>query len=209
MSALFFVALLLGQEPNPTFQVETNQVLIDVQAYRKTSGAYIRDLTKRDFEILDDGIPQEITYLDFSAAALDVALLLDVSGSMAETTRTVTLGAYAALDSLRPEDRVAVVVFASRPRVAVEFTSDRNRIVDVVEWAPSNVSRVDSATRVYDATGCALGLFGYRRAGAPCRALLAVTDDQERSSKANLKTLVRIALEKDITVNGLIFVGDR
>ena len=68
---------------------------------------------------------------------LNLALLIDVSGSMAPDDRLPLLKrAFARfVDELRPDDRVAIVTYANGTRVALEPTAgrERQRIVDVIE----------------------------------------------------------------------------
>ncbi len=65
LPAIFASASLLGsaqQQPAPsaTFQVEVNFVDIDA-VVTDERGNFVGDLTKDDFELLDDGKPQEIS----------------------------------------------------------------------------------------------------------------------------------------------------
>src|SRR6187549_593242 len=65
LPAIFASASLLGsaqQQPAPsaTFQVEVNFVDIDA-VVTDARGNFVSDLTKDDFELLDDGKPQDIS----------------------------------------------------------------------------------------------------------------------------------------------------
>src|ERR1700684_1700014 len=69
------------QEGPPTFKTGVTVVNVPVTVGRL--GGLVTDLEKNDFEILDNGKRQEISYLARQAdIPLNVALLVDVSGSV-------------------------------------------------------------------------------------------------------------------------------
>src|SRR5581483_6803772 len=76
--------ILLNPPPKPDVirvDVELVNVLCSV---RDKHGAYVKDLNKDDFELRVDGHPVPITHFAPEVASpLTVALLLDVSGSVA------------------------------------------------------------------------------------------------------------------------------
>ena len=51
------------QPPKPTFRVEANYVRVDV--YPTVKGQPVRDLTKDDFEIFEDGQLQKVDQFEF------------------------------------------------------------------------------------------------------------------------------------------------
>jgi hypothetical protein len=56
--------LLNGQSPAVTFKVEINYVEIDARVL-DAQGRFVRDLTKDDFEIVEDGRPQSLSTSSF------------------------------------------------------------------------------------------------------------------------------------------------
>src|SRR5262245_2961177 len=75
-AALGLAAMLLGQEPQtPRFRVAVDAVRIDAVVTDK-AGNIVRDLTADDFEVLQDGKPQKVTFAQFVpvlTAAADAA----------------------------------------------------------------------------------------------------------------------------------------
>ena len=61
--ALFFVAASLLLAQDATFIVDTKLVVINVSVKDK-SGRPITNLKKEDFQLLEDGVPQQITVFD-------------------------------------------------------------------------------------------------------------------------------------------------
>ena len=66
--AVWLVAQPLAQEQKPVFRSSRNIVSVDV-IVRDRSGAVVRGLTASDFEIREDGRPQEILSFTFEQIA--------------------------------------------------------------------------------------------------------------------------------------------
>lgn len=197
-----------AQSSDPAFATETNLIVVDVQVYERRSGKNIRDLTKEDLTVLDNDVPQKLKFLEFDAAPVDILLLLDMSGSMAESTREAAAGARAALETLHSSDRVAVVSFAGKKnKTHLPLTSDSQLIEGAIETAVSKVTRVDSGTRLFDAIYRSLDVFEPRHDKIRRRAVVVVTDDQEQGSEVNANRLTTALLEKNATLQAVILVG--
>jgi Ca-activated chloride channel family protein len=82
------------QQAPPTFKTDVTEVeapfkadvtVVNVPVTVRGRGILMTDLNKNDFEILDNGKRQEISYFAHQAdVPLNVALLVDVSGSVVE-----------------------------------------------------------------------------------------------------------------------------
>jgi len=97
------------------------------------TGAFTRGLTREDFEVLDDGKPQDIVSFAEEAQAISVSVLLDTSGSMAEARPKMLAAAGVFLNQLRPDDRAMLgsLVYTGRP-----FTSDKSRLRSAMDLIP-------------------------------------------------------------------------
>ena len=73
--------LLAQQPPVATFKSGVDVVRV-AAVVRDHKGRFVRDLSARDFEILDGGWPRTITDFHPDTTGVSVALLFDVSGSM-------------------------------------------------------------------------------------------------------------------------------
>lgn len=81
---------------------------------RDRKGAYVRNLTKSDFEIREDGRRQEIRHFACEIdSPMTLALLLDVSGSVANIIGTEKEAAARFFSEvLRPSDKALLAGFA-------------------------------------------------------------------------------------------------
>ena len=92
------------------------------------SGQLVRDLTREDFEILEDGRPQEITKFELvDDLPLTVGIAIDTSGSM---VAALPEAQQAALDFLRgimkPRDR-AFAAGLLRPALSADAADQRRQ----------------------------------------------------------------------------------
>lgn len=127
---------LHGQEPGPLrFAVSTERVRLDVFVGR--GGAALPGLTAADFEVRDEGKPQELRLVSAEEAPLHAILVLDTSASV-EGRRLDKLQAAAAtfLRQLGPRDRATVLTFSHELRlrgdIATQPTLLAERLSEVV-----------------------------------------------------------------------------
>ena len=89
-AATLFVALMAaslagqapqtGKEPAPVFRASADVVSVDAAVQRDRRP--VVGLKPADFEILDNGVSQEISDVSYERLPIDVTLLLDVSASV-------------------------------------------------------------------------------------------------------------------------------
>ncbi len=175
------------ESPTPggdlTIQVQSQLVQLYVSV---TEGnRRITDLAKSDFILTEDGSPRELHRLDSATVPLQVALLLDTSGSMMETLAATKEAAVAFVDSLNPEDRVSFIPFNSDIRVVPQLTDDRAAIVSAIRQAQAR-----GGTKLYDAL-----LFAMRHlVGTEGRKVIVVFSDGEDTARiSSLETVLNAA----------------
>jgi Ca-activated chloride channel homolog len=93
-----------------TALVNLNVVVMDRQGRR------VGGLTREDFEVYENGARQKISHFTATERPLRLILVFDVSLSMEAVLPTVKQEAIALLGSLRLDDEVSVVSFASEVR---------------------------------------------------------------------------------------------
>jgi Ca-activated chloride channel homolog len=113
--------------------------------------SYVTDLTREDFEVLDNGKPQDITIFDNEVRPFSAVLMLDTSISMTDRMKDLYAGAEQFLLRLMPHDKAAVGAFNDKIEFASGFSSDRNSLV-------ASLKHLDfgNQTRLYDAVYASL-----------------------------------------------------
>jgi VWFA-related protein len=134
---------LQGQEPgtaDQTFRVDVRVVQVDAQVLDKKTRHITPALDQKDFLILEDGVPQKITSFSQDKLPLSVVILFDLTDSVRPVLKQLAEGALEALQHLKPEDEVTVMVYAAATQVLQEATTDRSLAVAAIEKA----SRMES-----------------------------------------------------------------
>jgi len=120
-------------DPSDTVRVDSDLVDLKVSIVTLNPVNGSPSLEQKDFLVLEDGEPQEITFFAAADASFDLVLLLDLSGSTGDKIKLVRKSARRFVNATRPLDRVAVVTFTDVPHVVSGLTLDRkqlNRAID-------------------------------------------------------------------------------
>lgn len=70
------------EQQMPTLHVVSNLALIDAMVRDKKTGDLITDLTKDDFRVEDDGVPQTVESVSHDKLPLSLVFLIDDGDSM-------------------------------------------------------------------------------------------------------------------------------
>ncbi|HEY1949276.1 MAG TPA: VWA domain-containing protein [Bryobacteraceae bacterium] len=212
----FSAAALLGasgtgraQEP-PTFS--TNVKVISVLAnVRDKHGAIIRDLTKNDFALLEDGRPQTISYFTRqSDLPLTLGLLIDTSMSQERVLDAERSASFRFLDQILRDnkDHVFIVQFDVAVMTRQELTSsykDLNDALASVNTPTRNeaISGGERGTLLYDAVVAESKDVMQAQHGR--KALIVLTDGDDNGSDATLADSIDAAQRADTLVYSIYF----
>lgn len=119
----------------PALKVKTELVLIDVQVSQKKTGDPIDSLRPDDFDVYEDGVQQRVSFFARDKLPLSVVFLFDLTDSVRPVLQPLADGALDALEHLKPEDEVAVMVYSSSAKLLQGFTRDRGIAADAIERA--------------------------------------------------------------------------
>jgi Ca-activated chloride channel family protein len=128
----------VAQEQVPQFSSSVQ--LVEVYAtVTDAKGEPVTGLRQSDFEVLEDGAPQDITTFAAGEFPLTVALGVDRSFSMAgEQLQLAKRASQAFLNQLRPADRSMVVAISGEVDVIAPLSTDRasqvRRIASLDSW---------------------------------------------------------------------------
>jgi Ca-activated chloride channel homolog len=104
------------------------------------------DVAREDFVVVEDGVEQEVDTFHEAVAPVSIVLALDESGSMVKAADAVREAARRFVAALRPEDGLAVMLFADRAVLAHDLTRARAPALDAIESY-----RPRGGTALYDA----------------------------------------------------------
>jgi VWFA-related protein len=123
--SLYLCGVLTAQDAAPVFRTTSELVLLDVQVVHNKTKTANGALQAKDFQIAEDGAPQEIAYFDRDRLPLSIVFLFDLTPSVHGVLRRLAGGAQAALAHLKAEDEVAVITYAASANVIGDLTTDR------------------------------------------------------------------------------------
>ncbi len=96
-------------------------------------GHLITDLSRDDFEVLDNGRPQPLTMFTNGVQPITVVLMLDRSGSVELQFKLIEDAAAEFVRNLQPGDKVRIGSFSLGVRIDPEtFTSDQDELLTIL-----------------------------------------------------------------------------
>src|SRR6266404_2251445 len=161
-------------------KLETYLVNLNVSATDR-AGRAIPGLTKDDFTVYEDGVPQLISFFSTQRAPFNLVLLIDLSGSMRDEIDLIRETATHFLEVISSLDSVAVVTFTTDVVVVSHLTKDRDDLRDSIDFmlAPAG------GTAFYDALGYAL-VEVLRKVKGQRNAVITITDGEDNALQSQL-----------------------
>jgi VWFA-related protein len=100
---------------------------------RDGAGRLATSLTRDDFQVRDNGRAVDISVFSSDIQPITVAVMLDMSGSMAPRFLRVRTSTLHLIDALLPHDRAAIGTFGSEVFVSPLLTGDKAVLKRVIE----------------------------------------------------------------------------
>lgn len=185
-------------EPQGTERILIRRVRLPITVTDK-KGNFVPGLTKNDFTILEDKVPQTIeTFSDdlSQTTPLYVAVLMDTSPSTAGKLKFQQESAMNFIQTVvKPrKDRVLFGTFDDEIKLLQDFTDK----LDLLDKAVYGVKKMGKQTALFDAVWqfCDEKM----RSVPGRRVLLVVTDGEDTYSRANLRDAIDIAQRTETTI---------
>ncbi len=145
----------------------------------------VPDLTKDDFQIIEDGVKQTLISFQHTDLPVSIAIVVDNSGSMARKRPSVNKSALDLMQASNPDDEAFVVNFSDEAFIDQEFTSDVNKLRDGLGHIESR-----GGTALYDAVAASADKL-VADAKRPKQVLILITDGEDNASSLNLEQTIR------------------
>ncbi|MCB1023359.1 MAG: VWA domain-containing protein [Acidobacteria bacterium] len=171
----------------------------------------ITNLKQQDFEVLEDRVPQTITHFSQSEVPTNYALVIDNSGSLRFQLEKVIEASKTIVGTNRPDDETGVVRFVSSDKIEIlqDFTSNQLDLNDALD----NMFIEGGPTAIIDAVYLAAEKVDeYERTSSAIdrkrRALILVSDGEDRSSYYKEEQLFKLLREADVQIYAIGFIDD-
>lgn len=162
---------------------------------------YVKDLTRKDFQVLDNQVPvvNVRSFRRETDLPLQVGLLIDASNSIRDRFKFEQESAIEFLnETVRPRyDQAFVIGFDVEPEVTQDFTDDTSALANGVR-----ALRPGGGTAMYDAIYYASRdkLMKSKQASSVRRALILVSDGEDNSSHVTREEAIEMALRANTIV---------
>jgi VWFA-related protein len=227
----FTIILLLGSQPlrsqGPTISVDVKVVNV-LATVRDKHGEVVRNLTKDDFTLEQDGRPQAIRYFtQESNLPLTLGLLVDTSMSQRRVLDKERTASYSFLDKmLQPKDVAFLIHFDREVVLLQDLTSSHEKLEsglrslqtpsftrDQGDQSPDSSPGSHrhgmgggGGTLLYDAIFLASDELMKKQQGR--KALVVLSDGVDRGSKETLEKAIESAQRADTVVYSILFADD-
>jgi VWFA-related protein len=190
-----------GEQTPESVKIPIRRVRLPITVVDK-KGQFVPGLTKEDFMILEDKVPQQIeTFSDDLSQTfpLYVAVLMDTSPSTAGKLKFEQESAMNFIQTVvRPrKDRVLFGTFDDEITLLQDFTDK----LDLLDRAVFGVKKMGKQTALFDAVW---QFCDEKMRSAPGRRVLVlVTDGEDTYSRANIHDAIDIAQRTETTIFGI------
>src|SRR6202140_331337 len=212
-----------AQEAAATIAVDVKVVTLPVTV-RDKHGKIVRDLTKDDFTLQEDGRAQAIRYFSQEAnLPLTLGLLVDTSRSQTNVLEAERNASRSFLDQMlvQEKDKAFLIHFDREVELLQDLTSSREKLQAALELlkTPSDRERSNDpndsdsrsgsgshhggGTQLYDAIYLASNELMKKQQGR--KALIILSDGVDRGSKTYLESAIESAQRADTVVYSIYF----
>ncbi|HVG32315.1 MAG TPA: VWA domain-containing protein [Pyrinomonadaceae bacterium] len=201
-----------GQEinENDVVKVDTNLVNLNVRVIDRNNRP-ISNVRQEDFKIYEDGVLQPIGFFSTEEVPISYGMAFDNSGSMRSQIDKVIEAGKILVNTNKEGDETFVVRFIDSSKIETmqDFTSDKERLSDALD----SMYIEGGQTAIIDAVYLAAErIAGYKKgddlSDRRRRALIVVTDGEDRSSYYKLDQLFAKLREEDVQIFAIGFVNE-
>jgi VWFA-related protein len=184
-----------------TFYAEAQEVQLHATVVDQHNRS-VTGLNKNDFQVFEDGQPQQITGFKQEDVPVSLGILIDNSGSMRDKRQAVNQAALNLVKASNPNDEVFVVNFNDEAYIDQDFTADLKKLRDGLEHIDSR-----GGTAMYDAVVASADHLA-KTGRKEKKVLLVVTDGEDNASRDTLEQAVRrVQDEKGPTIYTIGLLG--
>jgi VWFA-related protein len=160
-------------------------------------GSLVTNLGERDFEVYENGIPQNVRLFKNEDVPVTVGLVIDHSTSMRPKLAEVVAAARTFARSSNPEDEMFVVNFHEIASLGLpagmRFTHSIAELQPAIMTAPT-----EGQTALYDAV--AMGLEHLQAGSRDKKVLLVISDGGDNASRRSLDQIMKLAAQSSAVI---------
>lgn len=197
-------------EDNEVLKIDTEEVNLKVRVVDSNNRS-VGSLNQTDFKIYEDDILQPITSLTISEIPMINALVIDNSRSLRLQLKKIVEAGKIIVGANRPNDQSTIVRFVSSDKIEViqDFTINKTSLNNALD----NLFVEGGQTAIIDAVyQTARKIEQYQNSDKKeeikLRALILVSDGDDRSSKYQEEQLIKLLRESNVQIYAIGFTAD-
>ena len=198
------------EDKDEIIKIETELVNLNVRVVDRNNRA-INNLTQTDFKVFEDNVLQPIEFFSKSEVPTNYSLVIDNSGSLRQQIEKVIEAGKIIIGTNRPDDESSIVRFVSSDKISIEqdFTANKTDLFDALD----DLYIEGGQTAIIDAVYLAAEkVDSYEKSRNPTdlkrRALILVTDGEDRDSFYKEPQLYQLLHESDVQIFVIGFVNE-
>jgi Ca-activated chloride channel homolog len=164
---------------------------------------FVTGLTQKDFSVFEDGVQQDVSFFAATNVPLDLAILLDASGSMSDKLATMQEAAVGFASHLRSGDRITVVSIKDSARMLHDLDGDVAGACDAIRKTAAS-----GGTALYNGIYTTIRQMQKVRAadGGEVRrqAIAVLTDGEDTTSIVTFDDLLALAKQAGIAIYTIV-----
>jgi Ca-activated chloride channel family protein len=197
-------------EEDEVIKIETEEVTLNVRVVDRNNRP-VNNLRQDEFKIYENNVLQPITSFSKGEVPTNYSLVIDNSGSLRQQLEKVIEAGKILIAANRPDDETSVIRFVSSEKVEIlqDFTNNKTELNDAME----NMFIEGGKTAIIDAVYLAADRIenyekSRNRNDKKRRALILVSDGEDRDSYYKEQQLYELLRESDVQIYVIGFTAD-
>jgi Ca-activated chloride channel family protein len=194
---------------NESLKIDTDLVNLNVRVIDRNNRP-IGDVKQSEFQVFENGVPQQVAYFSREEVPISYGLAIDTSGSLRPQLAQVLEAGKAIITSNKPGDETFLVRFISSDKIeqVLDFSSNTEDLLDSLDtfFVEGGQTAVIDAVYV-----TAEHVAEYKKGNdndRRRRALIVVTDGEDRGSTYKQEELFERLREEDVQIYVIGFVNE-
>ena len=196
-------------DPESIIRINAELVELHVRVIDRNNRP-INNVTKGEFHVFEDGVPQTIESFTREEVPISYGLAVDSSGSLRTQLQSVIDAGKTIINSNKPGDETFLVRFISSDNIetVVDFTANKETLLDGLDSFYVEGGQTAVIDAVYLAAEHVSGYKKGDESDKRRRALIVITDGEDRNSFYKQEQLFARLREEDVQIFVIGFVNE-
>lgn len=192
-----------------TLKIDTDLVSLNVRVIDRNNRP-IGDVRQDELQVYENGVPQPIFSFSKEEVPVSYGLAIDTSGSLRSQLGQVIEAGKMIINSNKPGDETFLVRFISSDKIeqVLDFTSDKDELIDSLDSFFTEGGQTAIVDAVYVTSEHVAQYKKGNDNDRRRRALIVVTDGEDRGSQYKQEELFERLREEDVQIYVIGFTNE-